>query len=514
MLTMGVSRRLACVLLPAALLLVHTGCEPKGGGGAEAHGAHGAEAAPTPPKGPHNGRLLTEGDFGVEVTIFERGVPPEFRVYAYESKKPVDVAGVKLSIDVHRLGGRVDTIAFHKEDDFLRGDKVVYEPHSFDVKVTAEFKGKTYRLGYAQAEARTELTPDAQKSAGLEIEEAGQKKLKKTLELPGEVALDPDKVAHVVPRFDGVVIEVRKNLGDRTTKGEIVAVLESTELAAARMRYILAVHKEEFAQSMFEREEKLWQKKISPEEDYLSKRYALEGAKLEVRGADQTLRALGLLAEEIKQLLDESADGDATKKEKKHEENLSRYELRAPQDGIVIEKNIALGEAIKGDADIFAIADLSTVLIGVTIHGSDLKSVRANQDVHVKCEALALEAEGKVAYVGPVMAKESRTAKAHVRIPNPEGLWRAGLFVTVQLVQEEFTVPVAVKADALQSLRDWEVVFIQDGNQFEAVPLEIGRRSGEWVEVLGGLGAGMKYVSKNSFIIKADILKSGATHDH
>jgi cobalt-zinc-cadmium efflux system membrane fusion protein len=119
-----------------------------------------------------------------------------------------------------------------------------------------------------------------------------------------------------------------------------------------------------------------------------------------------------------------------------------------------------------------------------------------------------------VTYLGPLLGAETRTATAHVAIDNSDGLWRPGIFVTVRLVQEEFTVSVAVRSEAIQRIRDWDVVFIQDGNLYEARPLELGRRGEEWVEVLAGLSAGQRYVSKNSFLIKADILKSGATHDH
>ncbi|MBI4565891.1 MAG: efflux RND transporter periplasmic adaptor subunit, partial [Planctomycetes bacterium] len=155
-----------------------------------------------------------------------------------------------------------------------------------------------------------------------------------------------------------------------------------------------------------------------------------------------------------------------------------------------------------------------TVLAKVTVYDKDLKFVRVDQGVLVKSDTLGIEAQGKVAYVGPLIGKETRAAKAHVEIANPEGVWRPGLFIAVHLVQEEFTVPVAVRVEAIQRFRDWDVVFIQDGNLFEAVPLEMGRRNEEWVEVLGGLSAGIKYVSKNSFLMKADILKSGASHDH
>lgn len=188
--------------------------------------------------------------------------------------------------------------------------------------------------------------------------------------------------------------------------------------------------------------------------------------------------------------------------------------MLSPLDGVVIEKDIVLGEAVKDDVQIFAIADLSTLLANVTVHSKDLTSVKAGQSLTVKSDALGAVASGTVAYLGPLIGAETRTARALVKVPNPEGVWRPGLFVTIDLVREEFTVLVAVRADAIQKFRDWDVVFIQDGNLYEAVSLELGRREGDWVEILSGLPAGKKYVTKNSFLIKADILKSGATHDH
>src|SRR3990167_9393393 len=124
-------------------------------------------------KGPHGGRLLLEGDFQVEITIYERGIPPQFRVYVFDKGKAVDLDEVKLTIELHRLGGRVDVINFRREGEYLCGDKVVEEPHSFDVKVLAEWKGKTHQWEYSQIEGRVELTPKAIQNAGIGIETAG-----------------------------------------------------------------------------------------------------------------------------------------------------------------------------------------------------------------------------------------------------------------------------------------------------------------------------------------------------
>jgi cobalt-zinc-cadmium efflux system membrane fusion protein len=99
-------------------------------------------------------------------------------------------------------------------------------------------------------------------------------------------------------------------------------------------------------------------------------------------------------------------------------------------------------------------------------------------------------------------------------VENPEGRWRPGLFVAVEIVQEEVTVPVAVAVDAIQTFRDRPVVFVQYGDLYEMRPLELGRSNGQWVEVLHGLSPGERYVARNSFILKAELGKAGATHDH
>ncbi len=453
-------------------------------------------------KGPHGGRLLSKDDFQVEVTLYERGVPPQFRVYAFEKGKPVSPDEVKLTVELHRLGGRVDAIQFQKEGDYLRGDRVVEEPHSFDVKVVAEWDGRTYRWAYSQVEGRVELTSEAVESAGIVVEKAGPVKMKILLELPGEVGFNADKVAHVVPRLSGVVTEVRKGLGETVRKGEMIAVLESRELADAKSEYLASIQRVELARATFEREERLWKQKISAERDYLEARQAFAEAQIKRQSAEQKLHALGFSDEHLARLPDQP------------DVAFTRYEIRAPFHGTVIEKHIAIGEAVQEDADIFVIADLSTVWVGVTVYAKDLDVVRVGQAATVKSKAPSLKAEGALEYLGPLVGEQTRSAKARVVIPNPDGQWRPGLFVTVELVQEEAEVPVAVSVEAIQTLRDWSVVFVQIGNQFEARPLELGRNDGQWVEVLAGLSPGDRYAARNSFVLKAELGKAGASHDH
>lgn len=188
-------------------------------------GGHGGEAVAEAAKGPHGGRLLSEGDFSTEVTIFERGVPPEFRVFLYEKGKPIDPSEAKVTIELHRFGGRVDKIGFAKRDDYLLGDQEIVEPHSFDVKVIAERGGKTHRWEYDSYEGRTTMTPDAVKSSGIVIETSGPARIKTTIKVNGRVQPNEDHMTHVIPRYPGIVKKITKRLGDAVAKDEVVAVV-------------------------------------------------------------------------------------------------------------------------------------------------------------------------------------------------------------------------------------------------------------------------------------------------
>ncbi|MDQ3421218.1 MAG: efflux RND transporter periplasmic adaptor subunit [Acidobacteriota bacterium] len=457
------------------------------------------------PRGPHGARLLSEGDLRLEVTIYETGVEPHFRIYPYDAElKPVPPRDVQLSVELHRLGGRVDRFTFVPEADYLRGEGVVEEPHSFEVKVNASRKaGETaHAWTYSQIEGKVQLAADQLKSAGIEIQTIGPRQMLTTFEVPGEIKADDTRMAHVVPRLQGVVLEVRKKAGDPVRRGEVMAVINSRELADAKSAYLAASHHVEFAKVTAAREESLWKKKISAEQDYREARRVFEEAQLTEEVAAQKLVALGVSPASLKTLASAAP------------ESLPRYEIRAPLNGTVIERDVTIGEAVAADRDIFVIADLSSVWVEAAITAASLNAVRQGQEATIVSKDLGRDARGRVTYIGSLVGEETRSATARIVIPNPDGKWRPGLFVTVQLVQESATVPMAVLAESIQTFRDWQVVFVRYGDWFEARPLELGRSDGTWVEVLRGVTPGVQYAATNSFAIKAEIGKLGATHDH
>lgn len=461
------------------------------------------EAAPEYPRGPHGARLLPGDDFQVEVTIYETGVEPHFRIYPLDRDgRPIAPREVTLTVELHRLGGRVDRIAFVPEADYLRGEAVVEEPHSFDVKVRAIRNGRTQEWSYSQVEGKVQLADETLKSAGIEIQAAGPRQMTTTFEVPGEIKADETRVAHVVPRLQGVVIDVLRKEGDRVRAGDLMAVINSRELADAKSAFLAAGQRVLFARASLEREENLWKKKISAEQEYLEARRAFDEVRLAHEVASQKLVALGLSQAAVNALGAVAPD------------SLSRYEIRAPIAGTVVERDLTVGEAVAEDRNIFVIADLSSVWIEASIPAKDVVNVRQGQPAMVLAPDAGLEVGGRVSFIGALIGERNRRAIARIVVANTGGAWRPGSFVIVTLEQSSATVPVAVPVEAIQTFRDWQVVFVRYGDWFEARPLELGRSAGGWIEVLSGLKAGERYAATNSFAVKAEIGKLGATHDH
>jgi cobalt-zinc-cadmium efflux system membrane fusion protein len=343
-------------------------------------------------------------------------------------------------------------------------------------------------------EAKVALDDAQVKAAGIAIQTAGAAKINTAIALPGEIRYNEDKTAHVVPRLAGVVQSVRANLGQKVKKGEVLAVIASTGLSEQRSELLTAQQRLALATTLYEREKRLWQEKISAEQDYLQARQAMHEAEIAVRNARQKLDALGARAV--------GANG------------LASYEVRAPFDGMVMEKHLSLGEAVKEDSSIFTLSDLSTVWAEVAVPAKDLAAVRVGAEVTVTATAFDANATGTLAYVGSLLGEQTRTAKARIVLANPDLAWRPGLFVNVDIVSQQTDVPVAVAADAIQTVNDKPTVFVHVPGGFVPKEVALGRSDGKTVEITMGLESGSRVASSNSFILKSELGKASAEHAH
>lgn len=260
-------------------------------------------------------------------------------------------------------------------------------------------------------------------AAGIELITAGPGTLRETLDLNGILQPNQEALVQVTPRFPGLVREIRKRIGDRVEKGELLAKIESNQ-------------------------------------------------------------------------------------------SLTVYEVRAPIAGTVIDRQASLGEYASEQKPAFTIADLSTVWVDFSVYRRDLKRVRVGDTVMIDAEDGGPPIEAKLTYISPVGSSDTQSALARASVSNNDMRLRPGLFVTGRVVLAAKEVPIAIKTSALQTIENRAVVFVRNGQKFEPREVELGERDSGQVEVVFGLIEGDVYAGKNSFVIKAELAKGSATHEH
>ncbi len=332
----------------------------------------------------------------------------------------------------------------------------------------------------------------------IELATAGPGDLVRQITLPGEVRLNGDRLAHVVPRLRGVVRRVNKSLGDPVKQGEVLAVIESWELAEAVATHLAAQARLELAEARFARERELHARKISSLEDFLTAQRELTEARIENAMAEQKHQALDL-EEDCHE-----AGGAVT----------AEYRILAPFGGTVIERHISLGEVLEANAPAFLVADLSTVWVDLNVYRPELPFVRQGQPVAISAGHGIPDATGEIAYLGPVVGESTRTALARVVLDNRGGLWRPGLFVSGRVTLEQVAVPVLIAREAVQELHGEPAVFVETPEGLGVRHLTLGAGDSSTVAVEQGLTPGERYVARGAFTLKAQLAKGSFSHGH
>ena len=331
------------------------------------------------------------------------------------------------------------------------------------------------------------------------------------VELSGEVTWNADRLAHIVPRVSGQGREVYGRLGDEVHAGDVLAVIDSRELAGAKAADLAAEARLSLLRASLQRVEKLFQKKIAPEEELLKARQELAEAEIEHRTAEAMLHALGLNEEQIRQLHEEK------------DVDYSRYEIRAPFDGVLIEKHLTLGEIVGAESDVFVLADLSDLWVIGRAYERDIRFLERGQKATVRFDAFPGQLfEGEVDYVGSQLDPGTRTVQVRVVLPNPDGRRRPGMFVTVVIhvsnrkdaaERQGMLVPAA----ALQRVKGGFVVFqVLGPGEYKLVPVQVRGKTREFAEVTGAISVGDMVAVGDTFVLKSEVGKEemGGGHSH
>ena len=271
-------------------------------------------------------------------------------------------------------------------------------------------------------EGKAEISPDAAKLTGVEVQKAGSAIVAMTTPLNGRITLNENTTANVRARFPGFVKSVHVNLGDTVKKGQKLATVESNE-------------------------------------------------------------------------------------------SLKTYSVTAPMDGVILRRETNIGDVTDGK-ELFVIADLSTVWAKYHIFPRDVSNVKKGQDVVVHTLDEKTRQSAQISMLFPTTDALSQTVIAIAELPNEQGVWRPGMTIEGDIKIGEKQAAIAVPRGALQFMEDQQVVFIQNGNTYEPRPVTVGMTGTDNAEIISGLKRGETYVSAGSFVIKADILKGTAAHEH
>jgi len=345
--------------------------------------------------------------------------------------------------------------------------------------------------------ARLALGPAALAKNPIAVAKATLAPLAGDLFLVGSVAYDQSRYAVVGPLVAGRVVTVRAGLGDVVKKGQLLAEIESAEVGQAQAAWLSATAREKAAEANARRERELAAQHVSSaREEEVAQATALSES-AEARAATERLRAFGLSPGDLAQLQRGGTGG--------------RVPLRAPIDGTVVSRAIALGQAVERGTDAFQIVDLSRLWVLLDVHEKDLGRVHVGQKVELTTESGAGVLHAEVGYVSPIVDDKTRTAHVRIGFDNRAGTLRPGQYVTARLVGDPAHATgkvLVVPRRCVQRVEGKLVVFVRakDG-RFERRTVDTGAAAGDFVEVRAGLTEGDEVAADGAFLLKSELLR-------
>ncbi len=349
------------------------------------------------------------------------------------------------------------------------------------------------------------LTPDALARSDLQIIAVARRPLPQELRVTGRVQINEDRAVRIGSPVEGRVTRVLATVGDRVKAGQPVLVLHSHELAAARSDYEkarAAVARAEkalaYAQAELERANRLLEAKaISRREqlraaaDLVAAQAEFEQARAELRRAEEFLHHLGAWPEVSDEVL-----------------------IRAPIEGVVLERRVTVGTVVIPSMDLLTIADLSTLWVIAEVPEPQAARIRPGQSVSISVAAFAEERfPGRVAHIGEVLDPQTRTVRVRCVVQNRRERLRPEMYATIAITLGTTAPQVVIPREAVQEIGGEPIVFVEVApGRFQKRRVQLGLSAtlpdGEFVEVISGLREGERIVARGSFWLKSELLKA------
>jgi len=359
--------------------------------------------------------------------------------------------------------------------------------------------------GHDDGPPRITLNEQQIRDAGITLAQARGGTLRRHFLAPGSLVPDADHVARVSVRVLATVAELRKKLGDSVEQGEIVAMIESRDVAEAKSDYLAARVTNELRQTISARQKTLLETRALSENEFLRTQLAATEAQIRLDSTRQKLFALGLSEAEIADLPNQPP------------ESLRKQYLRAPISGRISERRVDLGGLIGREgqeSELFVIVNLDDIWVDLAVSPEDIASVREGGSVSIRAIGIEGEVSAKIIFVSPLLDRETRNARVIASLPNPDHRWKPGTFVTAEIPLGDEASKVIVPRRALQTAKGAPTLFVRVKDGFEARPVKTRREDDDDVEILSGLEPGEIYAVANTFTLKAELEKAAAEHEH
>ena len=318
------------------------------------------------------------------------------------------------------------------------------------------------------------------------------------LTLVGKVAYGEDRYSRISSPLQGRVLEVRAHLGERVQAGSVLLVLDSQEIAQAYSEYVKEDSDLQYATRARELAKDLYENKALPLKDLKQAENELIKARAEFRRAKERLLSLRVPAQELEKPLE-------------RQKITSRFEMKSPLTGIVVERNVTPGQSIGGDSGqvVFTVADLDMLQVVADVYERDLALVREGQFAKVSVEAYPDGSfPATVATIGDVVGQTSRTIKLRAWVNNKDHRLKPEMFARLHIQVGESTPLLMIPREAVLEVDGKQFVYIAEGpDQYVKREVKVSTISPDHVRVLEGLTSGQRIVIKGAVLIKGQEVK-------
>jgi membrane fusion protein, heavy metal efflux system len=338
------------------------------------------------------------------------------------------------------------------------------------------------------------IEPKTAERLGIRVEAAGSQSGDHRLQLPGSLDFDVERVARVGCVLEGRVVSVTGRVGDPVKKGQRMATVMAPAVAAAQADFLASRAEASFATDWVAREEDLAARELTTAQELARARSEKAKAEASTSAAEARLRALRVTVPTGKQALADS--GLVT--------------LTAPIDGVIVERDIVLGQYIFPDDTAFVVADLSKLWANLDLFEADVPYLSVGADVQLTLDASPGKIfHGLLAAIEPKMLKSSRSLRARVSVPNLDGALRPGFFVRAAIALPNGSKQLLIPSSAVQPLEEDVVFVVRDrtAGVYEVRPVLVGRRTAEVAEIAEGLSRGESIVVQGAFLLRGEVTR-------